>query len=224
MRARGDLHVFHEPFMYHYYMSSVGGGFAGFEPDPGHPTSFAGIRDMIRAQAARGPVFFKDMGYYVSGALMRDPGFAREIAHAVLIRDPAEAVVSYAKKQRDFTREEVGLEALWTLYQGLRAMGCDCAVLQADQVRADPRDQMARYWQRAGLADAPQALRWDSGVPEQWRSVETWHAEVLATTGIQPADPGRDVAAELAALGAPYTDYVAHHRPFYELLRGAAQA
>lgn len=223
MRERGDLQVLHEPFMYHYYLGGDRERFADFAPEAEHPVTYAAIRAMIREQAVRGPVFLKDMGYYVVDRLSDDPDFARQMAHAFLVRDPAEAVISYAKRQRDFTCEEVGLEALWRLYTRLRDLGCTCHVLSSAAIRSDPAAAMAAYWAAIGLPDCPDALSWDGTVPDGWRAVEAWHREVLETRAILPPDDGRDIDAELAALGAPFTDYVAHHRPFHDLLLAVHQ-
>lgn len=222
MRERGDLQVLHEPFMYAYYLGGDRPKFAGFEPEAGHPIHYGDIRDMIRAQAEAGPVFFKDMGYYVTRTLTRDAAFARQMHHCFLIRDPAESILSYVKRQRDFTSEEVGLEAQWQLYAALVGMGLSPRVLCADDIRRDPARAMAGYWGDAGLPHRADALSWDASVPEGWRSVETWHSEVLQSQAIRPPDTDRDVRAELAALGAPYVGFEAHHRPFYDRLRAVA--
>ena len=47
MRARGDLQVFHEPFMYHHYLTQTDRPFPDFEPEPDHPRTYADIRAMI---------------------------------------------------------------------------------------------------------------------------------------------------------------------------------
>lgn len=218
MRERGDLQVLHEPFMYDYYINGDREKFTGFAPDADHPVTYDGIRTMIRERATHGPVFLKDMGYYIVDTLPSDPGFARQMTHGFLVRDPAEAVISYAKRQQDFTCEEVGLEALWRLYVSLRDLDCTCHVLSSAAIRSDPAAVMAAYWSAVGLPDRPEALSWDSTVPDGWRSVETWHREVLETRAILPPDDRRDIEAELAALGPPFSEYVAHHRPFYDLL------
>ncbi len=221
MRERGDLSVLHEPFMYDYYMSGGRGKFAGFAPEVDHPVTYEGIRTLIRQTAQEGPVFFKDMGYYVCDTLSADPDFACQMSHAFLIRDPAESVISYAKKQADFSLEEVGLEAQWRLYLALVEMGIKPTILPSVAIRANPAAEMARYWRDAGLADAPHALRWEASAPQDWRAVEAWHQEVIQSTGIAPPDTDRDVAAELAALGAPYVGYVAHHQPYFDKFMAA---
>jgi len=221
MRERGDLTVLHEPFMYDYYLRPGNRTFEHFEPEPGDPTDYAGIRDMILDHSRKRPVFFKDMAYYVQDALPDDPEFMAAMSHAILIRDPAESILSYQRKDPGFTCEEVGHEALWRLYEGLRAAGSIPVVIRSAALRTDPVGQMARYWQAVGLEDRPEALSWDNEVPEGWKSVEAWHSEVLSSSGIKPAED-RDYRTELAALGAPFTEYDAHHRPFYDLLCKAA--
>jgi len=223
MRERGDLSVLHEPFMYDYYVNSSRRHFADFVPEPGHPTDYADIRALIRAKAEDGPVFFKDMAYYVLDTLTTDPDFMGQMSHAILVRDPAESILSYHKKDSGFLCEEVGIEAQWQLFQALRAAGQDPVVIRSADLRADPAGQMARYWQAVGLPDCPAALTWDTEVPEGWKSVAAWHAEVLSSTGIKPPED-RDYPADLAALGAPFTDYDAHHRPFHDLLCDVAEA
>ncbi len=222
MRERGDLGVLHEPFMYDYYLNQNSRIFADFTPEPGHPTRYSTIRDMILDKARQGPVFFKDMAYYVTATLPDDAAFRDAIQHGFLLRHPAESILSYAKREPDFSCEEVGIEAEWALYQSLKAAGHDPVVILSDDLRAKPGATMRRYWARAGLADCPDALAWDGAVPQGWESVQKWHGDVLASGAIRPPEGARDYSAELAALGGPYAGYLAHHLPFYERLRDVA--
>ena len=119
MRERGDMTVLHEPFMYHHYLATKDRLFPDFQPDPAHPATYEDIRAMIRRRARERTVFFKDMAYYVAEALPKDARFMAEMTHAFLIRDPVEAAVSYAKRDPNFTRTELGLEAQWRLYRVL---------------------------------------------------------------------------------------------------------
>ena len=221
MRERGDLSVLHEPFMYHHYLTSADRIFPDFTPEPGHPTTYEDIRAMILASAAGEQVFFKDMAYYVAGILPDDAEFARAMSHAFLVRDPAEAALSYARLDPDFSRLELGHEAQFRLYEALTRLGIEPLVITADQLRADAQATLRRYWTHAGLNYAAHAFEWDSAVPEGWKSVQGWHSDVLQSGAIKPSEAG-DVAGRLAALGAPYTDYVAHHAPYYARLRDIA--
>lgn len=222
MRERGDLTVLHEPFMYHHYLTTKDRLFPGFAPEPGHPATYEDIRAMILEKAQDGPVFFKDMAYYVADALPLDPGFATRISHAFLLRDPTEAALSYAKRDPDFTRLELGHEAQHRLYQALVEMGQNPLVITADQLRGDPHGTLRRYWSHVGLPYLDHAFSWDNRVPEGWQSVQSWHSEVLQSGAIR--NPERsDAQAELAALGTPYTRHAAHHLPFYTRMREIAE-
>ena len=214
MRERGDLQVPHEPFMYHYYLTAKERLFPDFSPEPDHPTTYEGIRAMICAIAQNGPVFFKDMAYYVEDVLARDPDFAAQMSHTFLVRDPVEAALSYAKRDPDFTRTELGHEAQHRLYQSLTAQGQQPLVLTADQLRNDPHATLSRYWVHAGLEYLEHAFTWDDRVPAEWESVSSWHSEVLQSGAIQKPEQ-TDSAAELAKLDARFAEHATHHAPFY---------
>lgn len=222
MRERGDVSVLHEPFMYHHYLTTKDRLFPGFSPEPGHPTRYEGIRAMIRERAEAAPVFFKDMAYYIVKDLPADAAFAEQMSHAFLLRDPVEAALSYAKRDPGFTRLELGHEAQHRLYSALVALGHDPLVITADQLRSDPRTTLRRYWTHVGLCYVEHAFTWDSTVPDGWQSVQSWHADVLNSGAIK-APLTSDSQQELDALGAPYTEYAAHHAPFYAQMREIAE-
>ncbi|MEX0310556.1 MAG: hypothetical protein AB3N17_09945 [Tateyamaria sp.] len=222
-RARGDLTVLHEPFMYHHYLTTTDRLFPDFVPEPGHPTTYDGIRALIRGRAREGPVFFKDMAYYVAEALPKDMEFAGQMTHAFLIRDPVEAALSYAKRDPGFTRTELGHDAQYRLYHALAKLGHRCLVITADQLRSDPKATLARYWSHAGLTYKDHAFEWDDRVPDEWRSVQDWHSAVLQSSTIKMPETA-DSESELNALGSPYTEYADHHMPFYAELKDIAEA
>lgn len=223
MRERGDLDVLHEPFMYHYYLTCTDRQFPDFAPEPGHPRTYEDIREMILDRAAAKPVFFKDMAYYVEDALPRDANFANAMTHAFLVRDPAEAIVSYHKRDPEFSSKELGMEAQHNLLHALRAVGRDPLVITAAQLRAAPEATLARYWGHVGLPFKQGAFDWDESVPDDWKAVEEWHQNALSSGAIQKPETGRDYLAEVEALGAPFTSYEAHHRPFYDALKDIAE-
>lgn len=222
MRERGDLSVLHEPFMYHHYLTTKDRLFPDFTPEPGHPATYDTIRAMVLETASKGPVFFKDMAYYVSEVLPCDAGFARQMSHAFLLRDPTEAALSYAKRDPDFTRLELGHEAQHRLYTALVEMGHNPLVITSDQLRRDPKATLRRYWAHAGLEYLEHAFTWDNTVPDGWQSVQNWHSEVLQSGAIKPPEVTQS-QTQLDALGAPYTDHAAHHLPFYARMREIAE-
>ena len=202
--------------MYDYYLNQTKRLFPDFVPEPDHPRDYVDIRAMILRHAEQRTVFFKDMAYYVLAHLPDDPAFMASMSHCFLVRDPAESILSYYRRDPGFTQDELGIEAQWRLYQALTAAGHKPMVIMADALRADAPRTLRRYWAHVGLPDAPHAFAWDNKVPEGWESVKEWHGDVLSSGAIRAADPTRDYPAELAALGPVYAGYDAHHRPFYE--------
>jgi hypothetical protein len=222
MRERGDLDVLHEPFMYDYYLNQTGALFPDFDPEAGHPTRFAEIEEMILERSRQQPVFFKDMAYYVADVMPEKAALLHHMTHCFLIRDPAESILSYHQRDPDFSQIEVGIEAQFILYQILVSVGITPLIVTADELRAAPQATLRRYWEFAGLPYVEDAFEWDNRVPEGWQSVKGWHGQVLNSGAIQKTVAGRDYAAELAGLGAPFVAYDRHHRPYYDALKDIA--
>jgi hypothetical protein len=229
MRERGDLACFHEPFMYDYYVERAVRVMPHFEVDPAKPRRYEAIRDMLLEAGEAGPVFFKDMSYYVVPRIFEDRAFAERLTHSFLVRDPAKAILSYYKLDPNLTLEEIGLEAIWTHLDWVRSLtGETPAVLSAELVQADTAGVMSAYWQRIGLPPAPYALSWaPEQPPDDWREVAGWHGDVLASGGIQAMSAEEEAAQraafEEAAEEAPkLRAFLDYHRPFYDKARALA--
>jgi len=225
MRERGDLRCLHEPFMYDYYVGQ-GRDFPGFTPVAGHPTEYEGIRAMLREAGREGPVFFKDMAFYVVPRMLEDPGFMAEITHSFLIRSPMASILSYHKLDPDFGLEEVGLEAQWRLYEAARDAGLNPVVIEAESVRADPRGTMRLYWEAVGLDYRAAAFDWQDP-PKDWEHVSAWHEEARTSSGIRTADAEEMLRKEmefdaLVEQVPRLRDYVEHHAPYYAKLSEVA--
>lgn len=228
MRARGDLDCLHEPFMYDYYVSRSKRQMPHFEAQPGHPKSYAAIRDWIIEKGERGPVFFKDMSYYVMPHIFDDPEFVRRLTHSFLVREPVASILSYIKLDPEVTLEEIGIEAQWQHAERLlEQTGRTPIVVSSERLQADASGQMRAYWQAVGLDDRPQALQWGEAPPADWQQVSGWHKDVMASTSIRPADEDAKARtqAEFAKLKAEkpqIAHYLAHHQKFHQLLSAHA--
>jgi hypothetical protein len=108
MMERGDFAVIHEPFSYFFYAKEQAAAAVGMNVDPDHPQDFDDILALIRTEAEKAPVFFKDMGYHVS--LRADPAFFGQFVNTFIIRDPAITLVSHYKLNPDFTLVEAGYD------------------------------------------------------------------------------------------------------------------
>lgn len=221
MRARGDLECLHEPFMYDYYINRSKKQMPHFDAMDEHPKNYEAIRDMILKKAEKGPVFFKDMSYYVMPHIAQDEAFFSRITHSFLIRDPKASIISYAKLDPDMLLEEIGLEAQWLHAQAvMRQLGLAPVVVQSEQVQADPHGQMHKYWQAVGLSDKPEALHWKDPAPADWQQVQGWHHDVMSSSTIRPITSDQQARTDvefrqLAAAQPRFADYLAHHLPFY---------
>eukprot|EP01034_Spumella_vulgaris_P019901 gene19901-25463_t len=166
--------------MYDYYVNRSTREMPHFEAMETHPKSYEQIRDMILAKAELGPVFFKDMSYYVVPHILSDVAFFDRLTHSFLIRDPRASILSYAKLDPEMLCDEIGIEAQWRHAEAVMARsGQAPIVVRSEAVQADPEGQMRRYWQAVGLADAPQALHWNDAVPADWQQVQGWHGDVM---------------------------------------------
>lgn len=222
MRERGDLTVLHEPLMYYYYLHRSERLFTGFEPEPDHPTEFADIRDQMLSAARDRPVFVKDMAYYAAQEVLADAELLGHMTHAFLVRDPAEAIVSYARLDPNFTREEMGYIAQNALAQDLVSRGVPVHVVLSSDLRSEPDKTMRAYWRFAGLAAVGDALSWEAHTPKDWEAVKDWHGAVRNSTGIRPPETS-DAQAALRALPARFQDIYEAHLPAYRALCALAQ-
>lgn len=219
MRERGDLTVFHEPFMHFYYLTRTSRLSAEFEAIPGHPTTYQDTRDLILKTARKGPVFVKDMAYYMADLVLADDEFLAPMTHVVLVRDPSKTAASYARIDPNFDAVELGFNAQWALVQGLQAREIPVHVMASARLRANPGREMERYWDFAGLSQMPGALSWQKGTPADWEYVAGWHESVTGSTGIEP--PGK---TEAPILKPRLQDVVASHRSAYDALMALTQA
>ncbi len=231
MRERGDLDCVHEPFMYFYYVDQKKRDLPHFDVEDGHPTGYEDIRAMLLGRAARRPVFFKDMSYYVMPRIEDDPEFARRLTNCFLIRDPTASIVSYHKLHSDVTVEEIGLEAQWRHFEFLtERIGETPVVIEAESIRADPRRVIGEVWQRIGLSYVDGAFDWaGSKKPADWQHVSGWHDDVAPSNCIKKMSPEEQaerarIFAQRCADRPHLADYYRHHQPFYERLKQHALA
>lgn len=227
MRERGDLDCAHEPFMYDYYVSRSN-EMPHFDVDPDHPKTYAGIRDMLLERAESGPVFIKDMSYYVMPHILDDAGFAERLVNIFLVRRPRAAMISYNKIDPNVTSDEIGILAQWRHFQGLQERGGKAVVIRSEDVRNDPQGVIGAMWAKVGLPPAEHAFDWRRrDVPEDWKQVSGWHGNVLQSKGIAPMDPDAEqkeaeTFEALCKTAPQFTSFLETHMPAYDALSAFA--
>jgi hypothetical protein len=220
MFERGDLTVFHEPFIYLYYLGDAKKVLKYFAPDPAHPTSYEDVRDMILAAGEKQPVFVKDMCYYLSDYIRGDDAFVNRVCNTFLIRDPAKSIPSYYRLDDEVTLEEIGLEAQYRHFERVaQVTGRPPLVLDADDVQANTESAMRVYCDALDLEFLPHALTWERTVPQAWQFVAGWHGDMEKTSGIGARESGRTKEAITLDSAPQLRHYYEHHLPFYRALR-----
>ncbi|OED34772.1 hypothetical protein AB833_31985 [Chromatiales bacterium (ex Bugula neritina AB1)] len=227
MRERGDLHCQHEPFMYDYYVNRQVRRMPYFEVREDHPVAYADVRDMILDRARQGPVFLKDMSYYVVPKLLEDTAFCKRLCHCFLIRSPYASIASYYNLDAAVTCEEIGLHAQWRHFSALLKMNISPFVIRAEMVRTDPRTSIRSLWKYTGLDNLDHAFSWHAKSPDDWQQVSGWHQGVMASESIRPIAAGEaenDIARfeKLAGQAPMLRDYLTFHLPYYEKLLARA--
>ena len=227
MRERGDLACFHEPFTYDYYAHRRVRVMPHFQPQKDHPVSFEAVRDMLLNAAQRGPVFIKEMSYYVIPRILTDADLSQHLVNSFLIRAPQAALASYFRLDPDFTCQEAGLEAQAVHFRGLQSKGMEPPILQAEDIRCNATSFVKAWWAAIGLPPADHAFDWQEEPPSDWQQVSGWHRDVSSSKGIRPISAAeikaQEAAFETLAQQHPHLrDILRHHLPHYKQLRAHA--
>lgn len=158
--------------------------------------------------------------------LLEDVDFCRRVRHCFLIRNPMRSIMSYYKLDNQLTLDEIGLEAQWQHFDGLRKLGIDnCVVLEAEAVQADTAKAMRLFWQALGLDYSEQALSWQQdSTPSDWQYVQGWHQSVSDSKGIRQSSPQENEQARLEfeklCDQVPHlSTFLQHHLVYYNRLK-----
>jgi hypothetical protein len=214
MIERGDHHVLSEPFSHAYYDGPERRS-ARFETTRPDATVEQVMRDVLE-HVEREPVFVKDMAYHIfQDDPEADAAFVARCTNTFLIRDPAWSVPSLARQWRDFTQEEVGMDALERMVAMVDHLGTDPIVVDNDDLRADPVGTVRAWCEAVGIPFVPAALAWEPGHREGWDRWSDWHATTTRTSGFLPptGEPPPPVDDRRVA------DAITAARPAYERLR-----
>jgi hypothetical protein len=211
MLEHGGLIALHEPFD---NIADHGSTLVN-----GHPvTDAAELISTMRGLARTATVFFKETTDRRHPAVLADRRFLTEATHTFLIRAPDQIAASiYAIQGERLTLPQIGLEHAHDLCQAiLQAGGPPPAVVDSDDLIADPAATMAAYCAVTGIPFSPAALRWAPGHREEWRHSARWHAQVSESTGFTQSTTRYEATTANNAMLARYS---AHHEPFYQALR-----
>jgi hypothetical protein len=213
---RGDYKVLHEPFSPLYYVYEKRVDCPGQHIDPSVPHSYADIRQWILEEGDKAAVFFKDMAYHPFDHIIKDDEFIKRLTHTFLIREPEKTILSHAVMNPDVTRDEIGYELEFKLFEKVAEVtGQTPVLIDADELEGDPEGITRAYCEAVGIPFIKDSLAWDPGQVPEWDSWKEWHVDAAESSGIQKNmetfDFGLDDRPNLR-------DHYEYHLPFYEKL------
>ncbi|RIK45136.1 MAG: sulfotransferase family protein [Chloroflexi bacterium] len=182
---RSDTCVVDEPLYAHYLRVSGA-------PHPGAAEVIASMesdgervtRNLILGPCDRPVLFLKQMAHHLVD-LSWD--FLAETTNILLVRDPAQMLPSLAQNLAQPTLRDTGLALQSELYQYLRQLGQQPAVLDARQLLLDPRRVLGRLCEQLDLPFDEAMLHWPAGPrPEDGIWAKHWYHNVHRSTGFEP--------------------------------------
>ncbi len=190
---RADTTVIDEPF-YAFYLKNTG------KRHPGAEEILAGGETDWRkvvAQCGRGlsasnesSIFYqKQMTHHLLSEVDRD--WLGEITNCFLIRDPAEVICSYIKKNDDPSLDDLGFVQQLEIFDWAREhTGSTPPVIDAKDVLQDPQRLLRLLCDAVHVAFDEAMLSWPAGLRETdgvW--AKHWYGEVMQSTSFQPYKP-----------------------------------
>ncbi len=159
-------------------------------------------------------VFYqKQMTHHLLPEVKRD--WLASLTNCFLIRDPAEVIVSYLKKNENPSAEDLGFPQQAEIFEFVCARsGLVPPVIDARDVLQNPEHIMRRLCETLGIEFDPAMLSWPAGLRESdgvW--AKYWYGEVKTSTGFAP------YRVRCAEVPPRFKDVEARCRESYELLR-----
>ncbi len=128
----------------------------------------------------------KQMTHHLLPEIERD--WLRALTNCFLIRDPAEVIVSYLKKNEDPSAEDLGFPQQMEIFEFVRGdSGVVPPVIDARDVLQNPERFLRLLCQALGLEFDPAMLSWPPGLRDSdgvW--AKHWYGEVENSTGFAP--------------------------------------
>src|SRR5882762_228962 len=191
MRAwgnRDDTFVVDEPF-YAFYLKKTGADHPGAkEVIAAGETDWRKIVANLTGPIPNGRRIFyqKQMTHHLLPEVSRN--WLREVTNCFLIRDPADVITSYIKKNREPTVEDLGFVQQAEIFDFVQSQtGSVPPVIDADDVLRDPAQMLRLLCDAIGVEFTDAMLSWPPGRRETdgvW--AKYWYAEVECSTAFQP--------------------------------------
>jgi hypothetical protein len=196
---RADTAVIDEPF-YAYYLRATGKKHPGAdEVMAGGDTDWRNVVDQLTGPVPNGKkIFFqKQMTHHLLPEVDRQ--WLGAVANCFLIRDPAEVITSYIKKNDvDLALEDLGLVQQAEIFDWVSQNTKQRApVIDARDVQQNPKRMLGMLCDATGVEFDEAMLSWPPGLRETdgvWAT--HWYSEVARSTSFQPYRPKNELVPE----------------------------
>jgi hypothetical protein len=185
---RSDARVLDEP-LYAHYLRVSGADHPGrdevlraLEQDGAKV-----VRDVVLGPCDRPLLFQKHMAHHL---VELDRSFLAKTVNVLLVRDPAEVVVTLSRQLPNPVLRDTGLKTQCELQDELEARGQRPPVLDAKELLLDPEGVLRELCGRVGIAWDPAMLSWPAGARDFdgiW--APHWYQNVQRSTGFEPYRP-----------------------------------
>jgi hypothetical protein len=210
--SRPDCAVSDEPF-YAAYLAATGiihpMNEAVLASQPQDPQRVAA--DMLGPVPGGKPVWYqKHMAHHMIEGFPRD--WMDGVTNVFLLRRPERVLASYAQKREDVTLRDIGFAEQADLFDRVAdRLGHAPPVIEAEDVRRDPRGALNALCTAVGLPFTDSMLSWPQGQhPDDGVWAPHWYGAILNTTGFAPPE---ETAPALPGHLQAIADEA---RPFYE--------
>jgi len=185
---RANTAVVDEPF-YAFYLKATGRKHPGADEVIAHgETDWRKVVTQLIGPIPRGQSMFfqKQMTHHLLPEI--DRPWLVDLTNCFLIRDPAEVITSYIKKNDDPTLEDLGFVQQTEIFDWIRQRsGSVPPVIDARDILQDPERILRLLCESIGVAFDQAMLSWPPGLRETdgvW--AKHWYSEVARSTGFQP--------------------------------------
>ena len=158
---------------------------------------------------SRDVLFMKQMAHHLVDV---DRDFMQQTSNVFLIRDPREMLPSLTIQMPHAALADTGLKMQWELYEDLRSLGQDPAIIDSRQLLLDPPRVLRVLCQHLDIPYTADMLSWPAGPRDEdgvW--APHWYHNLHKSTGFAPYVPKKDFPQALEPL-------LAECKPWYDNL------
>lgn len=155
----------------------------------------------------RSILFMKQMAHHLVGI---DRSFLEQTQNIFLIRDPREMLPSLTIQLPKATLADTGLEMQWHLFESLRTMGQNPAILDSRELLLDPSGVLGQLCEKLGIEYTDDMLSWPTGARSEdgiW--ARHWYHAVHKSSSFAPYIAKPVFPSHLAALLAECSPWYA---------------